>query len=203
MRVKTDARRKAILDAAWELFKEHGVERASMSEISARVGGSKATLYNYFSSKEELFIAAVLNALEDVAEEVFATLKGDSLSPMLRRFGLEYLKLRFAPDLMAVNRIMIAEGERSGLGPLMFDQVVAPKWGQLGKFLEEAMQRGELLTADAEIASFQLKALFECNLLEKRIHGCISGATNAELKADIDIAVDTFLRAYAPEHSAA
>ena len=44
MRVKTDDRRAAILEAAVEVFREVGYERASMAAISARVGGSKATL---------------------------------------------------------------------------------------------------------------------------------------------------------------
>lgn len=55
MRTKSDEKRQAILDVAAEVFREAGFERASMSEICTRVGGSKATLYNYFPSKEELF----------------------------------------------------------------------------------------------------------------------------------------------------
>ena len=38
---------------------ELGYERTSMSEIAARLGGSKATLYSYFPSKEELFFGVV------------------------------------------------------------------------------------------------------------------------------------------------
>lgn len=45
MRVKSEARRQAILDVAAEVFREHGFEHASMSEMTARLGGSKSTLY--------------------------------------------------------------------------------------------------------------------------------------------------------------
>ena len=62
MRVKTDDKRRAILAAALELFREIGYERASMSKISEKIGGSKSTLYNYFKSKEELFSAAMIDA---------------------------------------------------------------------------------------------------------------------------------------------
>jgi AcrR family transcriptional regulator len=51
MRVKSDTRREAILEIAKDLFREVGYERASMAMISARVGGSKATLYSYFKSR--------------------------------------------------------------------------------------------------------------------------------------------------------
>ena len=59
MKVRTEARRDAIVDAAAELFQECGYERASMNELARRLGGSKATLYNYFPSKESLLVAVV------------------------------------------------------------------------------------------------------------------------------------------------
>ncbi len=64
MRVKTEERRQAIIEKAREVFQEEGFDRASMSEIAARVGGSKATLYSYFKSKEELFVAVMKGSTE-------------------------------------------------------------------------------------------------------------------------------------------
>ena len=51
MRVRTQARRDTIIEAAIQLFEEAGYEGASMSELARRLGGSKATLYGYFPSK--------------------------------------------------------------------------------------------------------------------------------------------------------
>ena len=51
MRVKTDAKRREIVDMAWEVFRAKGFEGASMSDVAERFGGSKATLYRYYSSK--------------------------------------------------------------------------------------------------------------------------------------------------------
>jgi len=59
MRVRTDERRNAIIQAATEIFAKVGYERASMATIAERTGGSKTTLYGYFPSKEELFWAAM------------------------------------------------------------------------------------------------------------------------------------------------
>jgi AcrR family transcriptional regulator len=59
VRVKTESRRQAIIAAAAEVFAEMGFDAASMSEISARVGGSRVTLYNYFSSKEEMLLEVI------------------------------------------------------------------------------------------------------------------------------------------------
>src|SRR3569623_540307 len=51
-----EQRRQALVEAALEVFLEHGYERASIEEVMRRVGGgSKASLYSYFGSKEGLF----------------------------------------------------------------------------------------------------------------------------------------------------
>ena len=55
VKVKTAARREAILAAAKQVFQEVGFDRASMDEVAARFGGAKATVYRYFGSKEALF----------------------------------------------------------------------------------------------------------------------------------------------------
>ena len=59
MKVRTAARREAILEEALRLFEENGYERATMSELTRRLGGSKATLYGYFPSKQDLFLATI------------------------------------------------------------------------------------------------------------------------------------------------
>ena len=59
MRVRTEEKREEIIRIAAELFQENGFERTSMSTISERLGGSKATLYGYFKSKEDLLLAVV------------------------------------------------------------------------------------------------------------------------------------------------
>ena len=59
MRAKTDEKRNAIIAAATAVFEEVGYRAASMAMISARLGGSKTTLYGYFHSKEQLFATVV------------------------------------------------------------------------------------------------------------------------------------------------
>ena len=64
MRLRTEVKRQEIVRIAAQLFEELGYERTSMSEISARVGGSKATLYGYFASKEDLLRAVLDHVTE-------------------------------------------------------------------------------------------------------------------------------------------
>jgi AcrR family transcriptional regulator len=56
-------REDTILDAAHELMAEQGFNGMSMDDLAARVGISKATLYQHFSSKEELGIRVIVKAI--------------------------------------------------------------------------------------------------------------------------------------------
>ena len=50
-------RKQSILDGALQVFKTHGIEKTTMDEIAMESGFGKATLYYYYSSKDEVFIA--------------------------------------------------------------------------------------------------------------------------------------------------
>lgn len=49
--------RERIIQAAIESFSQTGFDRTKMDDIAKRLGLSKGTIYLYFKSKEELFIA--------------------------------------------------------------------------------------------------------------------------------------------------
>ncbi len=49
-------RRKDILSAAAELFKNRRYEQVTMADIAKQSGVAKGTLYVYFRTKEELFL---------------------------------------------------------------------------------------------------------------------------------------------------
>jgi AcrR family transcriptional regulator len=51
--------RERMIAAALEVFAESGYERATMAKIAERAGGGAASLYRYFSAKDELFAAAI------------------------------------------------------------------------------------------------------------------------------------------------
>jgi len=52
-----DLTRRAILDAALELFVADGYPQVSIRKIAARVGYSPAAIYSYFASKDDIFYA--------------------------------------------------------------------------------------------------------------------------------------------------
>ena len=49
-------RKEAIIKGALKVFNNSGIEKTTMDEIAKESGFGKATLYYYFSSKEEAML---------------------------------------------------------------------------------------------------------------------------------------------------
>ena len=70
--------RRAILDAALDLFITHGYGQVSIRNIAARVEYSPGAIYGYFASKDEIFYALAEEGLRDLgARELADTPSGD------------------------------------------------------------------------------------------------------------------------------
>jgi AcrR family transcriptional regulator len=69
-------RRKSILIAARDLFYEKGYQMTTVEEIADAADVSKGTVYLYFTSKDELYVSAVLEGfqiVDDMMTEILAT----------------------------------------------------------------------------------------------------------------------------------
>jgi AcrR family transcriptional regulator len=69
----TDVRRSMVLAAARSAFLELGLEGASLREIAKRAGYTPGAIYNYFSSKEEVYGALLGESLERLNTHVAAS----------------------------------------------------------------------------------------------------------------------------------
>jgi AcrR family transcriptional regulator len=198
MRVKTDDRRRAILDAACAVFREMGFERASMAAISARAGASKTTLYSYFESKEELFIAAMVDAMEEQGQQTLDLLDpaDPDLRGMLERFGLAYLRFLAQPEALALIRTAMAEGGANAmLGPRLFALGPQRCWNDVAAFVDALQRRGALRAGDPHVIAMHLKGLLEAGIIEPLLFGA---APDFDAKDSVPAAVEAFLRMYAP-----
>jgi len=199
MRVRTEAKREAILEAAAEAFIELGFERCSMAEISARVGGSKATLYSYFSSKEQLFVDVARNAgekhIQPAFDELAETPAGQE-EAALQRFGQELLSYISQPDAVAIQRMVIAEAGHTEIGKLFFE--AGPKIGheKIAEFLKRAMARGRFRRADAEAATEHLMALLTAEIMPRCMLGLAVNTSKGNIRKVVARAVSTFVTAY-------
>lgn len=71
-------RRKELVAAAAAVFREKGYEAARLSDIAARVGADRASLYYYVGGKEELFREAVRGVVESNLTEVARIMDSDA-----------------------------------------------------------------------------------------------------------------------------
>lgn len=51
------SRRQKLIDAAWELFEQTSYSNITMAQVAEKTGLAKGTVYLYFKTKEELFLA--------------------------------------------------------------------------------------------------------------------------------------------------
>ena len=63
-------RQDKILDGALRVFKIHGIEKTTMDEIANESGFGKATLYYYYGSKDEVFVAIMEQGWKNLWEAI-------------------------------------------------------------------------------------------------------------------------------------
>lgn len=199
MRKKSEERRQAMIDVAAEVFNEIGFEGASMAEISARIGGSKATLYNYFNSKEEIFVEVMLKQVGCQFEEAFAALNDeDDLRSGLLRLARHYLDIVLKPEVVAVKRLGMYYAGKSELGPLLYERGPKRGWMRIATFLDGKMAAGKLHKSDSWIAALQFRSLVESELVELRMLNVEVELPPQRRQAAAERAVEAFLYLYQP-----
>ena len=78
--VDKDLKKKEIAHIALELFSDKGFDACSINDIAQASGIAKGTVYEYFDSKEELILAALMVWVEGMESE-FSTLKSATSGP--------------------------------------------------------------------------------------------------------------------------
>lgn len=74
VRLPRSERRAQLLEAAQQVFVEHGYHAAGMDEIADRAGVSKPVLYQHFPGKLDLYLALLDLANEQMMEAVTSAL---------------------------------------------------------------------------------------------------------------------------------
>jgi len=72
-----EKRRRNILAAAEDLFARSSYDAVQMDDIARQAGVGKPTIYRYFASKDELFLAVFRAALEQLQQQLSAVLEAD------------------------------------------------------------------------------------------------------------------------------
>jgi AcrR family transcriptional regulator len=88
-RLSVDRRREELIAAALELFSKHDAEDVSIDDVALSAGASRALVYHYFGGKQELYVAALRSAADELEARLHPQQEGrpiDELAAGLRRY---------------------------------------------------------------------------------------------------------------------
>ncbi|MFH2112651.1 MAG: TetR/AcrR family transcriptional regulator [Candidatus Bathyarchaeota archaeon] len=147
---KEQAREK-IMEHALKMFSKRGYYHTRMTDIASDMGVSKGAIYEYFESKEQLFIEAIRHHGERRAGAVRRFLDSGSFKSLATaEFFDEMLKLRLSSLPLSVD--LLRETDRNRELRKQFVGL-AEEWSQgLLGLIEEMKGRGEI-KADVDSSS--------------------------------------------------
>ncbi len=125
-----EARRRSILDAAAAVFLERGISATTMDEIAHRAELSKGAVYLYFKSKEELYLALLVEASRVLVDGVRKTrdLGGNPYEQIVRLIRAYYSFYQASPDYF---RLLFVLEHQPSRGPVADE--LRDEWTALGK----------------------------------------------------------------------
>lgn len=151
-RKKSDDTRMAIVNCAAEVFAQHDFHEVLTDDIAQRLGIGKGTIYRYFRSKEELYLAAIGDGLSGLRSAVDRVLQDDASLPAtieaLAGTLISYFWQR-RDFFVLLHRLeaKLSDEERTDWQKSR-DEVVA----MVGQRLQRAVTRGEISPIDSRLA---------------------------------------------------
>jgi len=131
-------RRAHILSVALELLRETDFASVTMSGVAARADLAKGTLYLYFQTKEELFLALLSDLLERWFEGVRARLEGTHPAHLAQVLTAS---LEGFEDMVRLLSILstVLESNSSQAAVLEFKTLLALRSAAVGETLEHIL----------------------------------------------------------------
>jgi AcrR family transcriptional regulator len=191
-------KRSAIVSAAKDSFLKNGYALMSMSGLVATLGGSKATLWSYFRSKEELFAAVLEDAAGDYGRAMAGRLlSSDDLRGGLVTFSRDLMRKMLSHEGLELYRLVTAESGRfPEVGKLFYTLAAGPVEASLTDYLRRYMDQGALPQDDPGRAARTLLAL--CHALPQRRLWGLETFDDEAVEAEASRIADVVLRAYGP-----
>lgn len=100
--------RNQLVDVARQLFAKNGVEYTTMNDIAVASKKGRRTLYTYFKSKEEIYLAVIETELESLSEEMNRVAM-KNISPDEKIIELIYTRLEAIKETVYRNGTLKAE----------------------------------------------------------------------------------------------
>ncbi len=194
------ARRQAMIDAAAAIFFEHGFERASLSAIVRRSGGSLSTLYQLFGSKEGLFEAMITQRCAEIMEPLTAPRPPDQCPrETLTRIARGLMGVLMDPEAQGLWRMVMGEGIKfPHLPEIYFRCGPDPVQAAMTRYLGDLHERGIVRCPDSTAVANAFCGMMQSDLFYRTVTGMRAGPDAAEVERHIQKMVDLVMRMLAP-----
>jgi AcrR family transcriptional regulator len=155
-------KQKRILDLAAEEFSREGFSGANTNKIAEKIGISVGSLYKYFRTKENLFLATIRrgrNELEQVLSTV-AGIEGGLIEKIDALIGIIQDYSREHPQITRLYNELTSEGNVT-LARSLSSELEAPAAVYYRRLIADAQKAGEITNdSPPEIIAFFMDNLF-------------------------------------------
>jgi len=194
------ARREQLIAVAEQQFLQHGFANTSVNAIVREAGGSLATLYAEFGSKESLFESVLSErAARFFPEERSAPKQPLDAKAELRTLATQMLKRMLSDDGLAIYRLAVHEAPRfPALRRALLEVGMPGLLDRTARYLQALTNRGAL-TIESESEAARLAASRFIALVQGQIvfSAACGGTISARARtAHVNDAVEAFLRMY-------
>jgi AcrR family transcriptional regulator len=158
-------RRNQILEIATKLFASKGYHGATLDEVAEQLGVTKASLYYYFRSKEQLLKEICINMQEKMNNNVRELVLSE-MSPVYKLRALIKAQLIFVSTNRDISKVVFDEAE--ALGKAAYKRIyLQSKLGEkfVQDIIEEGVKCGCFAVDDVKMASFLI--LSACHWIYK------------------------------------
>jgi len=155
--------RQALLDAAARAFARRGYHETSIDSVSEAAGVAKGTIYNYFTSKEEVLHALVRSACRLAADAAERTPDSAPTRTRLEAFvqaNLRWARKRRALAMLFARELLAGDARTQAL----IGEAAAPCVEKVATIIQAGIERGEL-TANAPPEALALTFIRLTNML--------------------------------------
>jgi len=151
-------RRNQILEAAASLFASKGYHGATLDDIAEQLGVTKASIYYYFSSKEQLLKKICFKMQSEMNSNVGALVLSD-MSPADKLRTFIKAQLTFVSTNKDISKVVFDEAE--ALGKIAYKRIYhQSKLGEMfvQDIIAEGVDKGCFAIDDVKMASFLILA---------------------------------------------
>lgn len=189
---------RQIVRAATGVFLEHGFSATSMDKIVEKAGVSKRTLYNYYQSKEEIFIAVMEMQLGSIYKKFEpGENKSGDLAEQLGRVGIEWLRIINSPVTLSLFRNTVAESQRfPKLAHQFFEEGFGKVIEGIAAILEREMDNSGIIVSDTKQAGEYFLDLLTGTAYDRVVFGIMPPMNDKAIRLRTERALSYFFRTH-------